>query len=851
MPKRLSYLVAILIIQSFSIATFAQTTTISGNVSNSNTKEMLSAVSVTVKGSNVGTVTDDKGNYKLTVKQSPPFTLVFTSAEYNMQEAPVNSKSQTINISLNPGSTMGQEVVISATRTPSRILEAPVTIERISAANIRNSASPAAIDMVGNLKEVDMVTASMTFKTPSTRGFNGSGNLRLNQNVDGMDNQAPGLNFSLGAVVGPTDLDIESIELLPGASSALYGPGGMNGSLIINTKDPFKYQGLSFQTKTGMLHVDQRERPIAPFYNWSFRWAKKVTDKFAFKIGGEIIQAKDWLADDYRDYNRVGTTGSVKIGTRETDPNFDGINIYGDETTIDLKSNVLTPLGAAAPFYQPYINALPAVIPVSRTGYMEKDIVNPNTVNLKLSGSLNYKLTDKLTLIIAGHRGSGNTVYTGSDRYSLKNLKMAQYKAELNHANWFLRYYTTREDAGEAFNATITTRLFNEAWKPSGGSTGWYSAYGQSFLAAKLAGATDIVAHNTARAFADIGRPVPGSAQFKTIFDQVRKVPIKFGGGLFLDKTNLSNWEGQYNFSEYTKSFADILVGANYKKYLLNSEGTLFADSAGKIGINEVGVYTQITKKFMEDKLKIIGSIRYDKNENFAGKFTPRISAVIKVAPDNNVRLSFQTAYRFPSTQQQWISLKVGSNVYLLGGDESFRTKYNFAGNKVYAVDANLFTSARMERKFPAFKPESVSSFEAGYKGLLLEKKLLIDIYGYYGIYKDFIARTLVAQSVAINNTLVFDLPQGPSNLTDASKVTVFSVPTNVSEDVKSYGFGASANYSFPQSNFFVGLQGSLDKLKNIPTGFIAAFNAPDGRFGGSVGNTGFCHQKRVGFNVT
>ena len=91
-----------------------------------------------------------------------------------------------------------------------------------------------------------MTTSSLTFKTPSTRGFNGSGNLRFNQLVDGMDNQAPGLNFSVGGVIGLTELDVESMELLPGASSALYGPGGMNGTLLINSKNPFRYQGLSF-----------------------------------------------------------------------------------------------------------------------------------------------------------------------------------------------------------------------------------------------------------------------------------------------------------------------------------------------------------------------------------------------------------------------------------------------------------------------------------------------------------------------------------------------------------------------------------------------------------------------------
>ena len=91
----------------------------------------------------------------------------------------------------------------------------------------------------------------------------------------------------------------------------------------------------------------------------------------------------------------LATTGGVKTGTRETDPNYDGINVYGDETTVDIKSNVLNPIAQQAPFYAPYINALPSSIPVSRTGYNEKDIVNPNTVDFKLSGDVSYKLITK------------------------------------------------------------------------------------------------------------------------------------------------------------------------------------------------------------------------------------------------------------------------------------------------------------------------------------------------------------------------------------------------------------------------------------------------------------------------
>ncbi|MDE3214612.1 MAG: carboxypeptidase-like regulatory domain-containing protein, partial [Bacteroidota bacterium] len=594
-------------------ALFAQKATIKGNVKNNSTGESVPAVSITVKGSVEGTYTNDNGDFLLSLDKPLPVTIVISSIGFQTQEVSVTSASKMVTVKLTPESTLGQEVVVAATRTPSRILESPVTIERINSSNIRNDASVNYYDMIGKLKGVDMVTSSLTFSTPSTRGFNGSGNLKVNQIVDGMDNQAPGLNFSVGSVIGLTDLDVESVELLQGASSALYGPGGQNGAILITSKDPFKYQGFSFEVKEGVMHLNDPARSPSAYNNYSFRWADKVSDKFAFKISSQYIQAKDWVAQDYRDYNRIGTTGGVKDGTRSTDPNYDGINVYGDETTADIRSNVLTPLAQAAPFYAPYINAMPSPIPVSRTGYQEKDIIDPNTIDLKFSGELSYKITDRTSLNGEGYFGTGNTVYTGSDRYSLQDLKMGQYKIELVNPNWFIRAYTTQENAGKSFNATVTTRLLNEAWKPSGGANGWYSQYAMAYLNAKIAGMSDIDAHNAARAVADVGRPLPGSTRFNEIFDSIKAVPISKGGGLFVDKTNLYVAEGQYNLSQYTSGFADLLVGGDYKRYVLNSEGTLFADSTGKIPINEVGIYLQATKKIIKDRVNIIASGRYDK----------------------------------------------------------------------------------------------------------------------------------------------------------------------------------------------------------------------------------------------
>lgn len=818
------------------LSAFAQTTVISGTIKNASTGEKVPAVSVTVKNGIEGTYSDDNGNFKIQVA-AMPVALVFSSIGFQMQEVNVASASTPVEVNLVPVNTLGQEVVISATRAPQRILESPVTIERVSSLAIRNAPAASFYDVLANVKGVDFTTSSLTFNTPSTRGFNASGNLRFNQLMDGMDNQAPGLNFSVGSVVGISELDVDNMELLPGASSALYGPGGMNGTLLITSKNPFKYQGLSFQVKQGIMHIGDNQRGASAYYNWGFRWAKKINDKLAFKLTSDLISAKDWLAQDYRDYKRLGTSGGIIPGTRQTDPNYDGVNVYGDETTADIRQ-VLQGIAAQAPFLASYINSISGQpINVSRTGYMEKDVVSPYTLNYKFSGAVHYKITPLTEASLAAYWGTGNTVYTGSDRYSFKNLKIGQYKFELDNKNWFFRAYTTQENAGESYNATVTTRLLNEAWKPSGGSTGWYAQYGQAFLAAKLAGASDIDAHNAARSVADIGRPAPGSDQFRQIFDAVRSVPISKGGGLFVDKTSLYNMEGQYNFSSITNGFADLLVGGNFKRYVLNSEGTLFADSAGKIGINEVGAYVQASRS-LTDRLKLTLSGRYDKSQNFKGRFTPRATALIKLFANNNLRLSYQTAYRFPSTQQQWINLNVGGGVRLIGGVRQLKDFYNFQSNPVYSLSSVQGGSPK-PAVFNDLKPESVTSYELGYKGLVAQNKLLIDMYGYFGQYTDFIVRALGVQSKTGN----------PADLSNPANQNIFSVPVNSTTKVKTYGFGISLDYQLPRG-FIVSGNIASDILKDVPAGFTAYFNTPKYRTNISLANSGFGYQKRFGFTV-
>jgi len=866
----------------------AQTvSTIKGTIRSNTNKETLPAVSVLIKGTSAGTFSDQRGNFRITTTKQLPVILVLSSVGFASREISVTETSGAIQIMLDEASVLAQDIVVSASRLPQRILESPVTIDRINASTIRNSPATSYYDIVGNLKGVDIVASSLTFKTPSTRGFNGSGNLRLNQLVDGMDNQAPGLNFAVGSMIGPTDLDVENLELLGGASSALYGPGGMNGTLLINSKNPFKYQGLSVQLKEGIMHVSDNTRKPSAYNDVSFRYGKALSEKFAFKAGGQYIYAKDWVARDYSNFNRGQnpSTGTIDPRNRTTDPNYNGVNVYGDETSLDLR-------GQSTPFLKGVIDASPpqanlgAILApylekpfsVSRTGFNESDVIDPTTKNLRLSGGLYYKITPAVEASLAANWGSGTTVYTGSDRYSLKDFRMAQYKLEVRHKNWFVRAYTTQEDAGKSYNATVTAQLFNEGWKrsydPANSRGSWYPQYAAAFAtaaatvyqqafgaaiaagksqadAAAAAAAQVAMGANTgafnqaARNFADVGKPLAGSPQFRQIFDAVAAKSISNGGGLFIDKSSLYMAEGQYNLSDKVK-FAEVLVGANFKEYVLNSKGTIFADTAGRINIKELGAYALISKKLFKDILNLTASGRYDKNDNFKGRFTPRFSAVVTVAKNNNLRLSYQSAYRFPSTQNQWINLGIGGGVRLIGGLPQLRDFYHFGTNPVYTPEsAQAFGASAAAgapnpgllkvQNFGEYKPETTNSYEIGYKTLINEK-LLIDAYAYYTSYTSFIGRVGVVQSS--NGTL-----------TGLANPNIFSVSVNSNGKVNTHGWGISAEYLLPD-NFSINGNVYSDVITNVPLNFVTYYNTPKIRTNLGFSNSGFLTKQRFGFAI-
>ena len=372
---------------------FAQTT-FSGSVKEARTGEPIPGVNIKVSGKSIGTTTDFDGNFSLKIAQNPPISLEISLIGFGSKTVEVTKSNQILSILLDEIATNLNEVVVSASRTPERILESPVTIERMDIREIKNTSSPTFYDGLENLKGVDVNTSSFTFKSVNTRGFATFANTRFMQLVDGMDNSSPALNFNLGNLLGMSELDVNTVELLPGASSALYGANAFNGILFMTSKNPFEYTGISTYVKTGI--TSQKAAGDNQFVDVGIRMAYKFSEKFAAKASFSYLKGEEWHATDYNQYIDAGAGNPDQIiASTGTQTAFDQANVYGDEVTL-----------AATPFknlkgvgqYLESIGKLPAgtsnLLPtdnVSRTGYKESDLTDYNAESAKVDIALHYK----------------------------------------------------------------------------------------------------------------------------------------------------------------------------------------------------------------------------------------------------------------------------------------------------------------------------------------------------------------------------------------------------------------------------------------------------------------------------
>ncbi|WP_439558864.1 TonB-dependent receptor [Dyadobacter sp.] len=843
--KKHLLLLSLLFCIAISQIAVAQSTKIRGQIVDSESRKPLSGVSISVKGKNTGAVTNSEGLFELTT--SLPAKLAISLVGYARREAEVTSGDK-LEISLVPAIEELNQVVVTASRVEESILRSPVSIEKMDARAIQQTPSANYYDGLINMKSLDMVTSSLTYKQINTRGFNTTGNSRFLQLVDGVDNQPSGLGFAMGNLFGPHDIDVESAELIPGAASALYGPIAFNGMLNTRTKNPFEYQGLSAQTKIGVNHIgDGTGLGAKPMYDLAIRYAKAFNNKFAFKVNASYLKGTDWYANNYTDID----PNTPETNRGPNNPGKNQLNIYGDEVA----------------------QTLPNIGRVSRTGYEEKDLATYRVYSLKLNAALHYRITDKLEAIYQGNFNQGTAQYTGSNRFVINDFKFIQHKLELRGSNFYVRAYTNQELSTNSYNTRALGQHINRTWvkdltgatvSPDKADAAWFERYAAAYNGA-LGG---IVSkdHNAARAFADQGRILPGSSEFDSAKDALIKTRGLSGAGI-LSECSLRHVEGMYDFSSALKIF-NLQVGGNYRKYFLKTGGTLFDDKDKNLTNEEYGVFAQASKSLWKERLKLTLSGRYDKNENFDGRFTPRASAVFSPTENHHFRASYQTGFRNPTVSDQFIKLNVGP-IIILGGAPVNSQGLNAYENSVTIASFSAFANAfgadmqkgipfpqavannkdkLVKSNVPYIKSEKVKSYEIGYKGLL-SKRLLFDINYYYSQYTDFMINTVVAR--AKSDIL---LPDGTVNPAAAAELLgadrqLFQLYTNAADQVSIQGVSAGLTYSLPKNYKLSANATWIDfNIGDADANNIPAFNTPEWKSNVVFGNPKL--TDKLGFNI-
>lgn len=844
--------------------------TVRGVVKDDASGELLFGVAVLVEGTDIGTTTDFDGKFELDVKQTPPFNIQISYLGYEDQVVAITSDnvSERLNIKLKSAAEQVQTVEVTASRISEKQLETPLTVESMNLAAIKETPASSFYNGLGALKGVDLTTASLGFVVVNTRGFNSTRPVRSLQLVDGADNQAPGLNFSLGNFVGASELDIQKVDLVVGASSALYGPNAFNGVINMETKNPFYHRGLSVMVKGG-------ERNL---FEGAIRYARKFGKKrdiFAFKVNFSYLRADDWEADNLApvDESRVS---ALNFG------GYDAVNRYGDEN--------LRP--GANDYTEPnLIRLYPGLGEYFRTGYLEKDLVNYDTRNLKANIALHGKITEKVEAIASYNFGTGTTVYQGDNRYSLQGLRFHQIKGEIRQDDkFFIRAYHTRENAGDTYDAVFTALLLQEAVKSDLEWSRDYENYwsrnivqrvfdlpgmlsnGDPLWNTDTSAAIAIVDsvlnvfsdslnlwHAETRAYADsVGNPFfdndprlrPGTARFDSVFnDIISKTTFEEGGSKFFDESALTHVQAQYKYdvpiasSLYNLNFT---VGGNYRLYQPNSRGTIFSDTAGiKITNWEWGAYLGAEQRFVDGKYILNATLRVDKNENFDYLASPAASLIYKVNPFNSIRLSFSSAIRNPTLQDQYLFYNVGRAILIgnLQGVDSLVTTESFfdaIGGLVQDYDKLEYFDVDPVR------PEQVRTIEVGYKGTIA-KRLFVDASYYYSWYQDFLG-------FQIGVELEFDSIFGGRQI---SNIQPYRVSANSKDIVNTQGFAAGLTYGFANYYAVTGNY-SFNRLnrRGSDDPLIPAFNTPEHKFNIGISgreiaiNTKRGTDKGFGFNV-
>ena len=420
--RKITVLLAFLFLASMQFA-FAQTRTINGKVTSSEDGQGIPGVTIQVKGTAVGTVTDIDGNYSLEVKPSYN-TLIFQYVGMKTQTIAIGDQNN-INIAMDPDVLEMEEVVVTAIGIPKESKALGYTVQEVTAEDIAKSGNTNVVNALqGRVAGVEVTNSSGAAGGSSYITIRGSTSIIGNNQplfvIDGVpisnattrDDDGFQNDDVAGVARGNRALDlnpddIETINVLKGgAASALYGIRGANGVIVITTKKgkPGKGKKVNVQFSSSLQFSQISQVP-------------ELNTKYSQGSGGEwrTGNASTWGA-------QMSTLGYSKDDSW-VDGGWSGFDVDGDLVPMD--SDRYDPSLGAAKNYDNYdffqtgvlfTNSLSltgggdkGTFYISAADMVDKGVVPNNKYrrnNFKISGS--SALSDKFKI-------SGNATYIMSN----------------------------------------------------------------------------------------------------------------------------------------------------------------------------------------------------------------------------------------------------------------------------------------------------------------------------------------------------------------------------------------------------------------------------------------------------
>ncbi|MGI9541567.1 MAG: TonB-dependent receptor domain-containing protein [Flavobacteriaceae bacterium] len=277
----------------FTLMLFASTvmlaqTTISGSVVDSETQESIPGANIIVVGSNTGTVADFDGNFTLNTSADLPLTIEVSYIGFGSQTVEVTSADQIISVSLSYGQNLN-EVIISASRRSEKLLDAPASVSIITSQDLENTAN--VNDPIRNLINIPGVqfqqqsANSVNFEMRAGSGVFGTSVFPI---LDYRFLQSPASGSFFAFQSGLSNLDLERVEVVRGAASALYGPGVESGVVHFFSKKAIDKPGTSIELIGGNLST------LSGAIRHAYANKKKT---FGFKINAQYKKGDEFGLD--------------------------------------------------------------------------------------------------------------------------------------------------------------------------------------------------------------------------------------------------------------------------------------------------------------------------------------------------------------------------------------------------------------------------------------------------------------------------------------------------------------------------------------------------------------------------